>query len=350
MHDIFAREISALLAHALINWGVSHGIAVDTMLKKLAIAKLDDLHQESCRLSMDDYGLLIGYLARETGRQDIGYQIGSALNISSYGLLGHAFMSLDTAEQAVDFGLKYYQLTSSFTTLDAQYHDAELVIDVSHNYDYPSMAQFIEEELVIGVVNIMRSVVGDQFLVNAVHYTFARPAHASTMETYLGCPVSYQSPRCRFIVDRQLLSLPIKTANPITAVYLTRLCQELAAQIDAAQDAGSSHDIISQVRKIIIQPPLRWPSIEQVADALYCSERTLRRKLIKAGSHYQHELDHIRQHLVKPLITDPSLNIEDIASQLGYSEAASFRKAFHRWFGCSPHSYRKDHQSTPQPH
>ena len=333
-------EHTAHLAAALINWGLSQKISMDQMIRKLSLAQSKDLYEEGCRLSAYDYSQLIDYLSLETGHSDLGFVIGSELNISTYGLLGHALISLETAGQAVEYCLKYAELTSSFTSLDAQYHENEIIILVSNNYELPSIDQFIQEELIVGAMSIMRSVVGELFFAKRIYLTFAKPAHSEALESFLRCPVTYNAAVCTIVVDQQMLSLPIKTGNPITASYLTKLCDELLDQL-TEQDSAHDDDIITLVRKIIIQSPPHWPTINEVASTLNCSERTLRRRLIRAGTQYQSEMDHIRQKIVQKLMLDTKLNIEDIALYLGYSEASSFRKAFHRWFDCTPQAYRQ---------
>jgi AraC-like DNA-binding protein len=42
----------------------------------------------------------------------------------------------------------------------------------------------------------------------------------------------------------------------------------------------------------------------------------------------------------RALLAEPDLAIDDVARSLGYSEPNSFRRAFRKWTGLSPGSYR----------
>ena len=68
--------------------------------------------------------------------------------------------------------------------------------------------------------------------------------------------------------------------------------------------------------------------------------RTLRRRLEAQGTSYRLILAEVRRRLAIEYLRKTRMTTEEIASRLGYSEAANFRHAFARWTGKSPHDYR----------
>jgi AraC-like DNA-binding protein len=80
--------------------------------------------------------------------------------------------------------------------------------------------------------------------------------------------------------------------------------------------------------------------MQQVAAQLAMSERTLRRRLQAQGTDYQQQVEQVRQQLAQHLMSNPQVTVQQAAAVLGYSEAASFRRAFHRWTGVSPQEFR----------
>jgi AraC-like DNA-binding protein len=70
------------------------------------------------------------------------------------------------------------------------------------------------------------------------------------------------------------------------------------------------------------------------------TSRTLRRKLETEGTSYTDLLDNVRHALAMDFLNTSVLSTDDIAAALGFSDSASFRRAFKRWTGKSPSAFR----------
>src|SRR5262249_56818797 len=82
-------------------------------------------------------------------------------------------------------------------------------------------------------------------------------------------------------------------------------------------------------------------ALQEVAERLAVSTRTLIRRLAEAGTTYREIRDAHRRKLAVEFLSDTSLTAAEIAYRLGYEDASNFGKACHRWFGCSPGAVRK---------
>ena len=49
----------------------------------------------------------------------------------------------------------------------------------------------------------------------------------------------------------------------------------------------------------------------------------------------------MRSATANQLLSDPELNLVDVALSFGYSSDSAFRRAFRRWTGQSPAEYRR---------
>jgi AraC-like DNA-binding protein len=67
---------------------------------------------------------------------------------------------------------------------------------------------------------------------------------------------------------------------------------------------------------------------------------TLRRRLADEGTSWRTILEQARLEVCLREIRDPERPLFEVAAQLRYSDAAHFTRAFHRWMGESPSSYR----------
>ena len=89
------------------------------------------------------------------------------------------------------------------------------------------------------------------------------------------------------------------------------------------------------------------PDIEQMAQRLNMSSRTLRRKLQTEGTSYQGILNEKRLAMAKRLLSQTDMSILDIACELDFNDPSYFTKMFKRWTGFLPNEYRK-HRELPE--
>lgn len=82
------------------------------------------------------------------------------------------------------------------------------------------------------------------------------------------------------------------------------------------------------------------PSINEVAKKMNCSGRTLQRRLAERNLSYQMLLDYVRKDMAIELLCKTTLPIAQIAYRIGFADDSTFHRAFRRWTGLSPGSYR----------
>ena len=69
--------------------------------------------------------------------------------------------------------------------------------------------------------------------------------------------------------------------------------------------------------------------------------RTLQRRLAEAGESYHHLVDAVRFDTGSRLLQNGNVKLVDIAFELDYSDAANFTRAFKRWAGIPPRTFRR---------
>ena len=104
---------------------------------------------------------------------------------------------------------------------------------------------------------------------------------------------------------------------------------------------------INRVRaRLIAALPDGTPHQHVVARSLYTSTRSLRRRLSKEGTTYLRLLDDTRRELGMGYIGNSRLPVTEIALRLGFAETSSFSRAFRRWTGRAPSSFRARYPSA----
>ena len=82
------------------------------------------------------------------------------------------------------------------------------------------------------------------------------------------------------------------------------------------------------------------PGVTDVASQLGMSGRTLQRQLADRGATFQKLVDQARRELAERLLADTSYPLAEVAFLTGFSEQSAFNRAFKRWAGQTPRSFR----------
>ncbi|GGX68086.1 AraC family transcriptional regulator [Tateyamaria omphalii] len=82
-------------------------------------------------------------------------------------------------------------------------------------------------------------------------------------------------------------------------------------------------------------------SLANAADAMNMTPRTLIRRLEADGTSFQSIKDGLRRDIAIRSLRAGQKSIEEIAQDVGFSSAANFHRAFQRWTGNTPRSYRR---------
>jgi AraC-like DNA-binding protein len=91
------------------------------------------------------------------------------------------------------------------------------------------------------------------------------------------------------------------------------------------------------------------PDLASVAQRIGFSVRTLQRELSDRGMDWSRLLDQVRlDHAATSLASETP--ICKIAHSLGYTDQANFGRAFRRWTGTTPKSYRKQVRNLKTKH
>ena len=202
----------------------------------------------------------------------------------------------------------------------------------------PDMSQaaycFVRDMSLAAYVTICKDVMGAWCLPFKVCCTGPKPPHADVLARALGCPLEFDQARNELHYPAAWLDRAPQLANPITAAQVSDTCSRML------EEFKWQSGITRRVYHELTCTPGRFPAIEVVAATLCMTSRTLRRKLEAEGTSFSDLLDSVRHALAIDFLNTSVLSTDDIAAALGFSDSASFRRAFKRWTGKSPAVFR----------
>ncbi|MFM8295667.1 MAG: helix-turn-helix transcriptional regulator [Microcystaceae cyanobacterium] len=109
------------------------------------------------------------------------------------------------------------------------------------------------------------------------------------------------------------------------------------------QTSAPAPDFVGSLQQVLT-PLLRehYPAIELAAEIAQTSVRTLQRRLAEDSLTYSQLISRLRYQQAIHWLVNSDLKIIEIAAELGYQDAAHFTRAFKRWTGVAPQTFRRD--------
>jgi AraC-like DNA-binding protein len=298
--------------------------------------RTSDLDQAATTVSFEqEFQLIRNLLAHCGDPAGLGFEVGSRYRFTSLASVGFALVSSPNLRSAYDITLRYADLNASLvrTVLDAEADDLRIGF---RDRELPADLRRFAVERTMGVALTFASdLLGRKVSARSVDFSFAKPGDTSVYRTYAGVTPSFSMERNLLVLKQADVEDSLAHGNPLAL----RLAEEHCRQYLASWKSRSG--IAEHVRDHIARHPRRMADMEEVAVLLNMSVRTLRRRLEDEGTTYLALCDEFREALAEQFLTVPRLPIEQIAERLGYSESASFIRAFKRWKGQTPHAYRR---------
>lgn len=318
-----------------VEFAAEHGVSVASLLPGSGIEP-EWLTRNDVQIEAEQELAVVANLCAELGDSaELGLAMGQRYHLSSYGVWGFALLSSGTFREAVALGQRYLDLTFAFNrvTLEEQSGQAALVID---DGDLPEgVRDYLLARDASAIMMIQQELFASRMPLSRLQLRL--PARATApFEAVFGLVPEFDQPLNRIGFAAGVLDRPLPQANPVTARLCEQQCQQLLAQ--RRRRVGMA----ARVREQLLARPGRFPTMEQLADEIGVTSRTLRRRLLAEDTSYRELLDEVRRLLAEQWLLGGGLRQEEISARLGFSEVSNFIHAFKRWTGKTPARYRRE--------
>jgi AraC-like DNA-binding protein len=270
-------------------------------------------------------------------KPEIGLQLGTETKTERFNPVGLAALSSENFGSAVDQIAKFKQLTCPEEILRER-DEEEWRIQFRWLLADEIEPPVLTDCCFAWVLSIARHGTGTRLSPMRMEFVQPRP-HAKIIERHFGCSVVYGAPHNALVFRAADAQRPFVTRN-------SELLGMLAPQFEEELKQEISDESFAERVRGAIQQKLtgRRPSIEDVADALHISSRTLQRRLQDEGSSFQRVLEEARHRLARHYLNNSVLELNEAAYLLGYEDSNSFVRAFRTWEGVPPARWREEHR------
>lgn len=264
----------------------------------------------------------------------IGLLLGTETKIQRFQPIGLAALSTEDFGSAIGQIARYKQLTCPEEILQEK-DDEEWSIQFRWLLADDAEPPVLNECCFAWVLSIARHGTGTRLSPLRVEFVQPRP-HVKAIERHFGCPVVCGAAHNAIVFRAADAERLLVTRN---AELLGMLAPQFEEELK--QENGDVN-FVERVR-IAVQQKLagRRPTIEDIADALHISSRTLQRHLQDEGFNFQRVLEEARHQLARHYLNNSVLELNEAAYLLGYNDANSFVRAFRSWEGIPPARWRE---------
>jgi AraC-like DNA-binding protein len=272
-------------------------------------------------------------IAELSGDPTIGLKLGTEHRIERMEPLAIAALCARSLRDAVERVARYKQLTCPERVLASE-RGGEFTIQFEWSLARDLEPPLLADLCFAGIICIARRGTGRELQPKRLE--LARPRRQGDIyRAHFGCAVRFNAARNAIVFDSADVARPFVTHNPeLFGMVSTKLDAELAQHL--AQ--GTLRDQVKEALKRLLggQPP----RLDDVARQIGISARTLQRRLTAEDASFQSLVNDARRELARHYLLQRSLELDETAYLLGYEDANSFFRAFHRWEGVPPGEWR----------
>jgi AraC-like DNA-binding protein len=327
--------VAAGLARGLIDLAVSKGADRMALLNHAGIAPADLLDQDD-RIPLPRYVALIRAGKALTGDQALALHYGEVNDLSEISVVGLIGNASETMAEAFAQLNRYGRLVVEFDgppdRFQMAWRGAEVwLVDTRENpNDFPELTESTFARMICGPRQF-----GVTQLVKAVRVTHPAPAWRAEYERIYGAPVTFEADENAMLVDPVWLTHRIQLQPRYVFGVLSEHADSLLKGLE------DSKSVRGRVESLLM-PVLHTgeASMDQVAGKLGVSRQTLFRRLKAEGVTFETVLDELRHKLATHYLSGRKVSVNETAYLVGFSDPASFSRAFKRWTGVSPRNMR----------
>ena len=326
--------------HPFLQFFRDAGALVDRHLEEARVVADVDRCPELAFPSRPLYGV-IDRLAHESGRRDVGLQVGERTRIRDLGSFGRRIADQETLADAVATAQRLMPSvhTARQVTLSTTGRVARLSSRLGDGQLAPTL--WGDQFALSVLIKLVRLAAGSDWTPERVTLQAQPPGNSRSGGLLAGTTVRYGADSTSIELPRALLSCHLgpargrgfdRTAPRHPDVDLEALPTDFVGSLQVTLDA-----LVSQ----------GYTDIRSLASFVGLSMRTLQRRLSEHGQSFSEVLARSRFTLARRRFLDPAAKVIDVAFEAGYSDPTHFTRAFRSWTGVTPAVYRAAVRASP---
>ncbi|MDA5558491.1 AraC family transcriptional regulator [Shimia sp. MMG029] len=322
-----------LLCNEAAKFGISEACCLSGT--SVSIDALDD--PNAVHTTKDEIRAIENLVRLAPENVGLGFAAARATHVHAFGIWGFAILTSPTLRAAIATSIDYAKLSFLVAEMSLSEKNGEAFLTFDTSGIPPAAHRFILERHLVVAVKFIRDLLQQPDL-NTLEARLMDQdsSYPQKMAAFTPLPIKVNQDVNALVFPADLLDEPLPKSDPVSLQFCLDQCKTLLKQ-----HSGTLPQWSQQVRDAIVDNMGGDYQIEDAAAKLATTERTLRRRLTDEGTSFRQLYTDTRMAIAYELLESAGLNIETVSWRVGYSEPASFSRAFAKQFGKTPGEVRR---------
>lgn len=307
------------------------GLAVGPQRSQLG---LDDALATEGRVPVQTTYQLWSAIAALSGDPAVGLRLADRALQFAAGALEYAARNCDTVGALLETIAQYARLLNTGAEITVEAQPSGVVLGyrlLAQQSVHPASTDFAIAYLLLRA----RALSGRRLMPTRLALPQPVPVDPDPYHALFGKQLRWQQPCVRVLFSQAQWDMALQTPDP----ELGRLMRQVVErEID---QLPPEDDLLTRVQVEVLRGGGRASrSIDDIAQRLGMTARTLQRRLSDAGTSFRALSNEARLGRAAVLVRDGLLPFDEVAYEVGFSDASTFYRAFRKAFGMTPTEYR----------
>ncbi len=321
--------ISIRYARRFIRFMESRGVGEKALLQGVGLSE-KELTDPETFLSMRQITAVLWRGMALLDDERAPFQFGQQLDLLGHGLLGFALLRQRDHRELVSMIVQYLRVSLPIVEMQVHCYGDQIRIGLRDVWDLGDLRPFMLK-VYMGSIHSLSALICRRSFFEFDFPTGLGTADwksvAEDAEMVFGTGANQ--------VVLPLSGRPARDDDAALAYYLAGVRSREEVRGDETME------VVVRVRQHLMNHPGRDGTLEKVAEKMGMSARTIRYHLKLAGFSFHDIRNDIRKSFATRYLTDTRMPMQKIAEIVGYSDQASFTKAYRSWTGKTPGEIRK---------
>lgn len=338
-HSRHAATVPAIYLLLLCDVAEGFGVAPAELLDIVGVSR-EQLLESDRMLPLERTRAATLHAYALAGHKGLGFAYARALRVTLHGPVSLIALSSNNLMEVMQALERYFTLRAPAFHLSSEAGPDFVTIKIDYPGRNDPLRPFIMELLLMGLVVMTAQILDRPQTGTEMHMQGPAPDYYAALAPHLPVPVRYNQSEYALKVPRMLMEAPLRLADANAAAMAREACER---ELQARQSSNAKEDVLTgRVRTVLKASNDRLPTLEEVADTLHVSTRTLKRRLQEEGRNFRALVDHVLCERATQMLQEEGLSVSEVAYRLGYNDVSNFSRAFRRWTGQSPSDFRKE--------
>ncbi len=286
------------------------------------------LNKPEAFLSVYQVRAVVTHYLGLTARTFPAIRYGQQMDLMTHGLFGYVFTSRQPFRELITSIFYYLQVRLPLIQLTMRQEQEYIALSVSFKHRLNEIESFVTQAFLSSLYTLVSQITKNITL----HFQSHVLSNTQGLETLIPALIEtgHSSNEIRFYAADSHL----REHKPATTT----------AVLQAEPDPFYEHHLVVRMRSYILTNADKSITADDVASYLNMSVRTLRRRLADIGMSFNDIRLEVRMQAASRYLKTSNLSIERIADVVGYSDQASFTRAFQKWGGETPDVVRRKYR------